>query len=166
MSRIHPGAVSLRGELGGLKIPGRGGSPRRVGVAGRGALEGVCGEFGGGAKYVFSEPKFPPRAQNTPKNATHPKTQVMAVPKICVFGCTMISLEDSLLCDDFPLPPCECRVYMPQGCANRTYFMQYTLRGRQNTPENATRPKSQIFRTASYLHFRMCCVFGCVLAPS
>ena len=45
-----------------LKIPGgEGGSRRRGGGRPRGR-EGVCREFGGGggAKYFFSGPKFPP----------------------------------------------------------------------------------------------------------
>ena len=54
------GEFEAPGAAGGddflLKIPGGGGSPGRVGVAGRGA-----GELGGGAKYFFSGPKFPPR---------------------------------------------------------------------------------------------------------
>ena len=40
------------------------------------------------------------------------------------------------------------------------------LRGRQDTPENATHPKAQMFGPASYFRFRVCCVFGCVLAPA
>ena len=35
------------------------------------------------------------------------------------------------------------------------------LRGRQNTPENATHPKTQIFGAVNFLRFRVCCVFGC-----
>ena len=58
------------------------------------------------------------------------------------------------------------------------------LRGRQEAPENATHPKTQVtdrfqnlrFRvccafgcsleTVGYLRFRVCCVFGCFLAPA
>ena len=37
-------------------------------------------------------------------------------------------------------------------------------KGRQNTPEIATRPKTQILGTVDCLRLRACCVFGCVLA--
>ena len=33
-------------------------------------------------------------------------------------------------------------------------------------PENATHPKTQILGTVGYLRFRVCCVFGCFLAPA
>ena len=47
-----------------MKIPGGGGGPpRKEGGGGARGLEGVCGEFwgGAGAKYFFSAPKLPPR---------------------------------------------------------------------------------------------------------
>ena len=39
-------------------------------------------------------------------------------------------------------------------------------RGEQRAPENATHPKTQIFGAVTFLRFRVCCVFGCFLAPS
>ena len=36
----------------------------------------------------------------------------------------------------------------------------------KKTPENAAHPKSQILGTIDYLRFRVCCAFGCVLAPA
>ena len=57
----------MRGAGGGesdflSKIPEGGGSAGRVGAGGGRGWEGVCREFrgGGGAKYFFSGPKFPP----------------------------------------------------------------------------------------------------------
>ena len=53
-----PGGEGGNGFL--LKIPrGGGGFSGQVG-GGSSGREGVCGEFGGGAKYFFSGPKFPP----------------------------------------------------------------------------------------------------------
>ena len=40
------------------------------------------------------------------------------------------------------------------------------LRGEQRAPKNAAHPKTQILETVGYLRFRVCCVFGCFLAPS
>ena len=40
------------------------------------------------------------------------------------------------------------------------------ISGRQNTPENTTHPKVQIFGTVKFLLFRVCCVFGCFLLSS
>ena len=37
---------------------------------------------------------------------------------------------------------------------------------RQRAPENATRLKTQVLDRSQNLRFRVCCVFGCVLAPS
>ena len=57
------GAPGGEGDDFLLKIPGGGaGGPHGMGGEARGR-EGVCGEFGegGGAKYFFSGPKFPPR---------------------------------------------------------------------------------------------------------
>ena len=64
----------LGGGEGGVQGAGRGGREifygksqeaggvSRVGGGWGGDGSGVCGEFGGGAKYFFSGPKFPPRA--------------------------------------------------------------------------------------------------------
>ena len=41
-----------------------------------------------------------------------------------------------------------------------------TLGRRQRAPENATHPKTQVIDRSQNLRFRVCCVFGCVLAPS
>ena len=75
------------------------------------------------------------------ENKEHPKTQhtrkrrKLTVPKICVFGCVAFS---GALCSP--------------------------LRGRQNTPENATHPNCRIIGTVNFLRFQVCCVFGCFLA--
>ena len=77
------------------------------------------------------------------ENKKHPKTQhtrkrrQSTISRICVFRCVAFS---GALCSP--------------------------LRGRQNTPENATHPKTQILGTVDYLRFRVCCVFGCSLAPA
>ena len=79
------------------------------------------------------------------ENKEHPKTQRAPenagnrlFPEICVFGCVAFS---GALCSP--------------------------LRGRQDTPENATHPKTQSLGTVDYLRFRVCCVFGCsLLAPA
>ena len=52
------------------------------------------------------------------------------------------------------------------GCVAFSGALCSPLRGHQNTPENATHPKSQIPGTTRYSRFRVCCVFGCVLAPA
>ena len=43
-----------------MENPRGGGSPVRVGAGGRGAVRVFAGNLGGGAKYFFSGPKFPP----------------------------------------------------------------------------------------------------------
>ena len=73
----------------------------------------------------------------------HPKTQhtrkrrKVTASKICVFGCVAFSGVS----------------WCP-------------LRGEQRASENATHPKTQIFGAVTFLRFRVCCVFGCFLAPS
>ena len=49
------------------------------------------------------------------------------------------------------------------GCVAFSGVLWRPLRGEQRAPENATHPKTQIFGTASYLRFPVCCVFGCSL---
>ena len=77
------------------------------------------------------------RRQNTPENATHPKTQILGTVRhlrfrvCCVFGCVLAPVS-----------------------------------GEQRAPENATHPKTQILGTVRYLRFRVCCVFGCSLFSS
>ena len=65
------------------------------------------------------------------------KCRKLTVPKICVFGCV---------------------AFLGALCS--------PLRGRRNTPENATHPKLQILGTVDYLLFRVYCHFGCFLAPA
>ena len=78
---------------------------------------------------------FQRRTRSTRKCKEHLKMQKFIVPKTCVFGWVFAFL--SALCSP--------------------------LRHRQNSPENAAHPKSQIFAgKARYLRFRVCCVFRCV----
>ena len=64
-------------------------------------------------------------------------TTSVAVPKIRVFGCVAF-----LVCLG-------------------------SLRGEQKALEYATHPKTQVEgKTIKFLHFRVCCVFGCWLAPA
>ena len=54
----------------------------------------------------------------------------------------------------------------PLKIIRKTFFPACNLGRRQNTPENATHPKTRVTGRSRNLRFRACCVFGCVLAPS
>ena len=49
----------------------------------------------------------------------------------------------------------------PSPDSSRLFFGR-----RQRAPENATHPETQVVDRSQNLRFRVCCVFGCVLAPS
>ena len=49
---------------------------------------------------------------------------------------------------------------------DQTYKKTRTLHFSEKKTENATRPKTRVTDRSQNLRSRVCCVFGCALAPS
>ena len=82
--------------------------------------------------------------QKAPENATHPRNRrKLTVWKIRFFGCVAFSGA----------------FFFPSKRASKSTR-------KRNTPENADFRNGQSSAVSSFLRFRVCCVFGCSLAPA